>query len=190
MRTLLATLLLSAAACQPELDTEMELELAELDAFVAQLAVNAPPPRTPPVVGGCADVAMHASNVADTFGLHVFSPGLIAQAYQSPTTTQVYAYSFQLPSADVDLAFERGVDITINDCNDVFFPTTVRRRWVAVSGTAHYLINLLGPPLPWEAPANATLTLTDLVVEDPQTGVRRRVPDLVLPDVYVGWLPG
>lgn len=188
MRLILTALLV--AACTPvEEGDALDGFVSELEELPAEQA--APPVRVPPRLGGCGDVAFWASNNADTVGLHVFAQGLIDQALMSPTTTLVYAYNFQLPSADMNLSFEVGTDITANDCNDVLIPNTIRQTWVPVSGDAHVLLNLIGPPTPWGAhPAEATLTLTDLVVEETTTGRQRTLPDMVLPDVYVGWFPG
>jgi hypothetical protein len=190
MRHLVAAALLVTAACQTDPDAGTDA----LDGFVAELAStspSAPPPLEPPRFGGCADVSLWASNSADTVGLHVYAPDLIVQSQQSAATTLTHAYSFDLPSTEVTLSFEVGTDITVNDCNDVFFPTTIRQTWVPVAGEAHVVIDLLGGPIqPWYNPALATLTLTDVVVEETTTGRRRSLPDMVLTDVDVGWLPG
>ncbi|MCB9681217.1 MAG: hypothetical protein H6733_07065 [Alphaproteobacteria bacterium] len=162
------------------IDTDTEAtasEEADLMAFAADLA--APPPVSPPRVNGCSDMFVYGANVADTMALRVVANGLVAGATGTPET-------FTLPSTDVEVRFERGTDLTVDFCNDVFMGTTVvTATWVADGGTATITVT---PTSAMEG--YATVTLTDLVVRNTRTGVTHTLPEIVLADVYVGWLPG
>jgi hypothetical protein len=173
-----------AAACAPQpVDpglSEQGQDAVELQRTLAALV-------SPPLVAGCSDLHVYASNASDGRALFLtVSGGVIEDAYDGGDTHLELA----LPHPDVALTVQWGSDLTINECNDVVLGTPViDGEASAISGMVVIDLDLLATqPQPWDMSADATIILEDVVFET-ATGAQRTW-SVDLGTTYVGWLPG
>lgn len=136
---------------------------------------------------GCADLVAFAARPDDTLALVVQVDGLVAAAYDAGEATET---TFDLAAtSDVTIELRGGEHVTHMLCNDALeFEPVITTRHAAVSGTATFLITPTGEEEPWDAPADATITLSDLVLET-EDGDSVELPAFTL-SANVGWLPG
>jgi hypothetical protein len=136
---------------------------------------------------GCADLLAFAARPDDTLALVVQVEGLVAAAYEAGEATET---TFDLATAtDLTVELRGGEHVTHTLCNDAFeFETVISTRHAAVSGTATFVVTPTGEEQPWDAPADATITLSDVVLET-EDGDAVELPAFTL-SANVGWLPG
>jgi hypothetical protein len=137
--------------------------------------------------GGCADLVAYAANEGDTLALMIRGTDLVDAAYDADEETP---FSFDL-ATDEGLLVElvRGEHVTHLTCNDaISHEVVITETYAAVSGSALLVITPTGVREPWNAPASAVITLTDLVLETDEA--RRAEIDELSFTAEVGWLPG
>ncbi len=138
--------------------------------------------------GGCSDLVLTQGSEDDSLILiFAYTEGLAQQAFEAEDKTA---------SATLDLASEgslelwQGNRVTAIVCNDALDGSeVVETAWTVASGTAAISVVSDGTSEPWgEYPGDATVTLTDVVLESPDA------PDISIPSrtwsAGVGWLPG
>ncbi|TVQ86189.1 MAG: hypothetical protein EA397_20370, partial [Deltaproteobacteria bacterium] len=159
-------------------DTDSDTDTDPIDPFTADL----------PVRGGCSDLTAYARDDADTMALHVSVDGLVEEAYDSEGTS---TFSFDLSTdTEVTVRYEEGSHLTHYTCNDaVSEEVVVDRDWSGIAGAVVIeLTPTSATPEPWHKPADAKITLTDIVFES-STEEALKLESLVL-EVGVGWFPG
>jgi hypothetical protein len=137
--------------------------------------------------GGCGDIVMYAVNADDTLALVIRGEGLVDQAHAAGRETP---FSYDLAVDDgLSIELRHGEHITHMTCNDAIeFEVVVRHRYAPVSGSALLVLTPTGEPEEWYKPADAVLTLTDLVLER-DDGDRRTIDEMSF-SANVGWYPG
>ena len=159
-------------------DTDTDSDTDPLPPFTAEL----------PERGGCGDLTAYARNSADTMALHVSVDGLVEQAYDIEGTS---TFSFDLATdTEVSIRYEEGSNLTHYTCNDAISEeVVVDRDWAGIAGTVVIeLTPTSEDPEPWHRPADAKITLTDIVFESSTEGAVQ-LESMIL-EVGVGWFPG
>jgi hypothetical protein len=144
--------------------------------------------QPPPVVFGCSDVVVVASNTANTRALIVSV--LDGLAEDAARTGLPVSATYTLPHPDVQIVAQWGHDVTDLRCTDVGMPVVIDGEAPAVSGTLTIDVVPDGVYLPWDHSGEATLWLEDVVLENQATGDQRTLTTLELAGVGVGWYPG
>jgi hypothetical protein len=183
--TLAAALL---TACSPEVDETVD---PDTDPSTASSIYDMTPEQVAVYLDGgtgCSDVSVNAWS-SDSEALLAFGHNdeLVAGLYD--TMDDSVTVSWSLPDAAVELELLVGSGLREYPCNDVGFMGTIDDTLTAVSGTATLTLERTSDTYEaWEKPADATLDLQDVVLEN-ATGDVVTVDDLVL-EHHVGWLPG
>ena len=141
---------------------------------------------TPEAMGGCSDVIAYGHDADDTAGILVFVGGGLAETAR--TTGAVQIGSYVLPDDEVTVQVLVGQEISQQFCNDGGQGAVIDHQADAVSGRVDIEVDPQG--VVGVTDITATVTLEDLLLEDPATGDERELPSLVLEDVPVGWYPG
>jgi hypothetical protein len=135
---------------------------------------------------GCSDVTLYATDEADTWLLLFATSDNPAETAHDQGASQELSYALPDPAVVVEL--QRGGLLSTGVCNDTpgAEPDNV---YTATAGTADLTVVPTGTPQPWEVPADASLLLQDLVLEDP-SGDTITIDTYEFVDVHVGWFPG
>lgn len=139
---------------------------------------------------GCGDIFIAARNEADTIALFYRHDGGAAQAHEQG---EPVVFSLNIPDEAVTLEAQLGTFLTMESCNDT---VDMNRRpavdvtYSAVSGTVVLTVTPTGEPSPWESPASADLTLTNVVFESTDGDHSVTVSTFEESGIHVGWLPG
>jgi hypothetical protein len=136
---------------------------------------------------GCSDVTLYATDFVDTWLLLFATSDAPAQTAHDQGTTQELSYTLPDPAVTVEL--RRGELLSTGVCNDTPPEAEPDLVYIATAGSADLTVVPTGTPEPWEVPADASLLLQDLVLEDP-SGNTITMDSYEFVDVYVGWFPG
>lgn len=136
---------------------------------------------------GCGDVTLYATDADDTWLLLFATTDAPAEAAHAEGATQELSYT--LPDAAVTVELQWGTKLAGGVCNDTPPEGSVDAVYTATQGSADLTVVPMGMPEPWEVPANASLVLSDLVLEDP-SGETITIDGYEFVDVFVGWFPG
>ena len=112
-------------------------------------------------ITGCGDVSIYAIDPMGTAALYFSGAELVAMAHEMNMPLDRVS---ELPSPDVSLRVVLGSDLG-EVCTDTGPGPTITQEWTAVSGTVSLGVVPFGMAEPWEAPADATLELTDVTFE-------------------------
>ena len=139
--------------------------------------------------GGCSDTFVYGVSDDDTWAL-AFSDtsGMVETAHE---TGEVQEQTYDL-SLDYALSptvwVEQGENLSTQYCNDAIEPYTVDEQWYGVRGNLTIRVEATGEATEYDKPAEATLTLEDVVFEAWDAEPVRI--DSFMTTVNVGWLPG
>lgn len=138
---------------------------------------------------GCADLQLAARTPDDTIALVFSADGYAAAAHELGETVVV---DLELPIDGASLEVRVGEHLTDIICNDVMeLEPVIEAVYRPTSGSATLVVTPTGETTPWgEAPATASLTLSNIVLESDADGAAVVVEHLELNDIFVGWLPG
>lgn len=170
---LIAFALLTLTACSPADDEVGGVDLATLTDL-----------------GGCGDVYLYAANAEGTALLSASIGGGVIEAAYAEGTDRVER-SFTIPDdADLEVVLEVGTNLRERACNDIAVDHVIDERWLAVEGTATFEATLTGDePKSWSMPADATLLLEEVLLEEESTGEQMLVGGFTM-QAAVGWFPG
>jgi len=136
---------------------------------------------------GCSDVTLYATDAANNWLLLFATSDSPAQAAHDQGATQELSYTLPDPAVTVEL--QRGELLSSGVCNDTPPDAEPDTVYTATAGSADLTVVPTGTPEPWEVPADASLLLQDLVLEDP-SGSTITIDSYEFVDVSVGWFPG
>ncbi|HET6584760.1 MAG TPA: hypothetical protein VFG69_14985 [Nannocystaceae bacterium] len=143
--------------------------------------------------GGCADMTVYATDAEVHVALHVVVSGLVAEAEDTGAPV-VREYAADDPELSIELTYGSG--LLAETCSDFFEePPTIAERWrpaQAEGGGAGTVMIEVQPGSELDEP-RATVTFTGVNLRrmdfdglDPDL----LIDELVISDVFVGWVPG
>ncbi len=170
---LITLALIALAACSP---AEDEVGAVDLDSLTE--------------TGGCADVTMYAANPEGSAILWVqLSGSVLEDAYAEGVDSVVRSFVLG-EDPDIEVSIDVGSNVAERACNDVMTEYVIDERWVAIEGTVAFEATLTAEEAePWNMPADATVTLTEVLLEEQDTGAQMLIGSLTI-EAGVGWLPG
>lgn len=144
--------------------------------------------QVPPSYGGCGDVELYASNLADDKAVFVGLPGWATDAAMAGGTVQA---TIALPDPGVSVVARSGSDLTSATCVGAFpWPgPTVDRQFEAVGGTLQARVTPDAGATPSLPVGTADLRLLGVTFVEPATGASFTAPDVTLQGVFVGLYP-